>query len=81
MEARDKETGIGLSNEDLIENAGVFIEAGSGTTASSLVYLIYELARHPEIQKRVVEEIRQAFPDPSIFPTYEMANKLVRRVT
>ncbi|PCD26100.1 hypothetical protein BFJ70_g16116 [Fusarium oxysporum] len=76
VEARDKETGTALSTEDLVENAGVFIEAESGTTASSLVYLIYELARRPEMQKRIVEEIRQAFPDPSIFPTYEKANKL-----
>lgn len=80
VEARDKETGTALSTEDLVENAGVFIEAESGTTASSLVYLIYELARRPEMQKRIVEEIRQAFPDPSIFPTYEKANKLVRLV-
>jgi hypothetical protein len=36
--------------------------------------------RRPDMQKRVVEEIRQAVPDPLIFPTYEKANKLVIHV-
>lgn len=77
LEATDEATGTIFSDEELIENAVIFIIAGSGTTASTLLYLIYELGKRPDMQRRLEKEIRDAFPDSSIFPDYEIATKLV----
>ena len=75
--AVDAETGTQLSEEELVENAIIFLTAGSGTTAATTVYLIWECGRNPEVRKRVIEEIRARFPDPSVQPSYEEASKLV----
>lgn len=74
VEARDEETDSGFTEAELIENAVIFIIAGSGTTASTLLYLIYELGKRPELQQRLEDEIRSAFNG---FPDFETATKLV----
>lgn len=76
--ATDVETGNKLSMDELVENAMIFLVAGSGTTAVTTTYFIWELGRRPRIQKKLVEEIRTAFPDPNTSPSYEEACKLVR---
>lgn len=78
VEAKDGETSTAFSDTELIENAVIFITAGSGTSASTLLYLIYEAGKRPEIQRRLEEEIRGAFPDPCVFPVFETATNLVR---
>lgn len=77
LEAKDEETGTMFSDEELIENAVIFIIAGSGTTASTLLYLIYEMGKRPQMQRRLEKEIRDAFPDPAVLPDYDTATKLV----
>lgn len=77
LEAKDEETGTMFSDEELIENAVIFIIAGSGTTASTLLYLIYEMGKRPQMQRRLEKEIRDAFPDPAVLPEYDTATKLV----
>ena len=67
-----------FSDDELIENAVLFIIAGSGTTATTLLYLIYELGKRPELQKRLEQEIRTAFPEQDAFPVFETATQLVR---
>ncbi|KAK5188785.1 hypothetical protein LTR47_011277 [Exophiala xenobiotica] len=76
VEAKDGETGTAFSDEELIENAVLFIIAGSGTTATTLIYLMYEVGKRPEIQARLEEEIRDAFPDDSLFPNFDIASNL-----
>ncbi|KAK5045144.1 hypothetical protein LTR84_009477 [Exophiala bonariae] len=76
LEAKDEETGTTFSDEELIENAVIFILAGSGTTASTLLYLIYELGRRPHMQRRLEKEIRDAFPEPAVFPDFDTATRL-----
>ncbi|KAK5284768.1 hypothetical protein LTR80_011589 [Exophiala xenobiotica] len=49
VEAKYGETGTAFSDEELIENAVLFIIAGSGTTATTLIYLMYEVGKRPEI--------------------------------
>ena len=75
--AIDAETGTKLTQEELVENAIIFLTAGSGTTAATIIYLIWECGRQPEIRRRLIEEIRTAFPDPTKMPSYEAASKLV----
>lgn len=77
--AKDAETGSTLSMPELVEHAIIFLVAGSGTTASAMTYLLWELGRRKEVQERLSTEIRDAFPDPKIMPTYEKASNLVSR--
>ncbi|XP_017108285.1 probable cytochrome P450 317a1 [Drosophila bipectinata] len=55
----DKELKIHLQNE-LAAHAVVFLKAGYEQTANALSYVLYELARHPEQQTRVREEVKKA---------------------
>ena len=78
VEVQDTETGTSLSTEEIVENAIIFLIAGSGTTAVAVTYLIWECGRRPGIMAKLTEEIRGKFPNPDTIPTYEEASKLVR---
>ena len=43
----------GLTMNEIVGNAVVFILAGFQTTADTLLFLFYELAMYPDIQQRV----------------------------
>jgi len=77
VEAEDEETGRKMSDLELMENAIVFLQAGSETSLSALCYLLYEVDRRPAIKDRLVQEIREAFPDTHVFPDFDTADKLV----
>ena len=64
--AVDLETGTRLTQAELVENAIVFLTAGSGTTAATMIYLIWECGRNSAVRKRLIDEIRTAFPDPKV---------------
>jgi cytochrome P450 len=55
--ARDPETGLGFSREELIDQIGVFYLAGHETTASVLTWAFYILSQRPEIVARMRAEI------------------------
>jgi len=46
-----------LSDEEIVANAWVFLLGGFETTANTLTYCCYLLAKHPHIQERVYQEI------------------------
>lgn len=75
--AKDEETNTGFSDAELIENAVIFIVAGSTTSATTVLYLLYETYRRPEVKKRLEEEIRTTFPNINVFPDFDTATKLV----
>jgi cytochrome P450 len=75
--AVDPESGANFRIDELVENAIIFIVAGTGTTAVTTSYFIWECGRAPRVREKLVDEIRTAFPDPDIIPTYEEASKLV----
>ena len=77
IEAEDDETNASFSDAELIENAVLFIFAGSGTTATVLLYLLYELGLRPSLQARLEDEIRSAFPDKNVPPDLDTAANLV----
>ncbi|KAF7531998.1 hypothetical protein G7054_g8360 [Neopestalotiopsis clavispora] len=52
----------GFSDENLVDQAMTFLAAGHETTASSMTWAVYMLARHPEIQARLRAEIREKLP-------------------
>jgi cytochrome P450 len=55
--ARDPETGAPMSEKQLIDNLVTFLVAGHETTAKALTWTLYLLARAPDWQQRVRDEV------------------------
>ncbi|KAH9417630.1 Cytochrome P450 3A4 [Dermatophagoides pteronyssinus] len=47
-----------LNEEEIIAQSMIFLLAGYETTASTLTFCIYELAKHPEVQNKLYDEIK-----------------------
>jgi cytochrome P450 len=56
VEARD-ENGEGFSDEEVRDQAMTLMFAGHDTSTSTLSFLVYELARHPDALARLTEEL------------------------
>ncbi len=54
--ARDPATGRSLSDDEICSELIAFLVAGHDTTATTLVYALWALGRHPEIQGKVAAE-------------------------
>ena len=63
LAARDPETGRGLSDDELRDNVVTFIGAGHETTALTLTFALYLIANAPEVQDRLVKEVRDVCGD------------------
>ncbi|XP_054445811.1 cytochrome P450 3A12-like [Pteronotus mesoamericanus] len=59
-----------LSDLELVAQSVIFIFAGYETTSTSLSFLMYLLATHPDVQQKLQEEIDATFPNKAP-PTYE----------
>jgi cytochrome P450 len=59
MLARDEDTGQALSGVQLRDHVITFIGACHETTAVALTWAFYLLARHPDAERRVREEVEQ----------------------
>ncbi|NGZ08164.1 MAG: cytochrome P450 [Nitrospira sp. LK70] len=57
LQARDEETGVGLTDQELRDEALTIFAAGHGTTANALAWTWYLLATHPEAKARFHEEV------------------------
>ena len=57
LQARDEETGKGLSDQELRDEALTIFAAGHETTANALAWTWYLLATHPEAKARFHEEV------------------------
>ncbi|KAF1764841.1 hypothetical protein GCK72_004791 [Caenorhabditis remanei] len=63
-----------LTFDEIVGQCFVFLAAGFDTTALSLSYATYLLATHPEIQKKLQEEVDRECPDPEI--NFDQLSKL-----
>jgi cytochrome P450 len=61
LDARDPETGDGLSEEELRANIVTLIAAGHETTANALTWSLFLLSRDTDWQERVAAEARRTF--------------------
>lgn len=50
-----------LTNEDIREEVDNFMFAGHDTTTTTIVFLLYNLAKYPEVQAKVFNEIMSVF--------------------
>jgi cytochrome P450 len=57
LQARDEETGVGLTDQELRDEALTIFAAGHETTANALAWTWYLLATHPEAKARFHEEV------------------------
>jgi cytochrome P450 len=63
IEARDPETGRAMTDKEVADNLITFISAGHETTALALTFALYLISLHPEVEARVVAEIREVADD------------------
>jgi len=57
MEARDPDTGITLSDNEICDELVMFMFGGHDTISTTLTYALWALGRHPDIQERVAAEV------------------------
>ncbi|XP_042294121.1 cytochrome P450 3A9-like isoform X2 [Sceloporus undulatus] len=67
-EAKPKTNGMDhtykvLSDEEILAQAVIFIFAGYEATSNAFLYILYELATHPDVQKKLQDEIDAALPN------------------
>ncbi|XP_051017154.1 cytochrome P450 3A2-like [Acomys russatus] len=61
--SQDVDSHKGFSDMEIMAQSIVFIFAGYETTSTTLSFLMYTLATHPEVQKKLQHEIDAAFPN------------------
>ena len=74
--AEDKGEQRRLTNEEILAQCVTFIAAGYETTANALTYTAYLLALNPDIQEKLIGQVKEYFaghPDVSL---YDMAQEL-----
>jgi cytochrome P450 len=52
-----------LSHQEIISDAFIFLFAGFETSASNMSWILYELAKNPDILKKVHEELDRVLPN------------------
>ncbi|MEW5303737.1 MAG: hypothetical protein WDW36_006398 [Sanguina aurantia] len=57
LQSRAEAGGAGLTDAQIIAQSQSFVTAGSETTASALAFAVHLIARHPEVQARLLAEI------------------------
>ncbi|KAI2473921.1 probable cytochrome P450 6a13 isoform X3 [Diabrotica virgifera virgifera] len=64
-----------LTFDQVIAQVGIFFVAGFETSSSTMTFALYELAKHPELQDRLRDEINTALNDKKEL-TYESINEM-----
>lgn len=65
-----------LSVEECAAQVGLFYLAGFDTTASAIAFTIFEIARKPELQKKLQAEIDETLAKHNNEITYQSANEM-----
>ncbi|KXZ54674.1 hypothetical protein GPECTOR_4g740 [Gonium pectorale] len=77
LSARDKATGQGLSDPQLVAQVQIFILAGYETTANALAFAVHCLATHPEAEARLIAEVDSVLGPDRRLPTAADLPRLV----
>ncbi|KAI0690214.1 cytochrome P450 [Cytidiella melzeri] len=57
LTGKDKETGVGMSDESIRNNMLTFLIAGHETTSGMLSFILYYLLKNPEAMRKLREEV------------------------
>ena len=60
-----EEPGSGITDREVAGNVFVMLLAGEDTTANTVAWMIWLLARHPEALAKARDEVRRVCPDPT----------------
>ena len=66
----DPDTGRRMTDGELADNIATFMAAGHETTANGLAWTLHLLSRHPEIEARLVAEVRRVAGDGPVAPEH-----------
>lgn len=77
LNAKDPETGKGLSTPELWGEANVLMIAGSDTTSTTLAATLFYLVRSPETLAKLTKEVRSAFSTVEDIVSGSQLNELV----
>ncbi|XP_075828910.1 cytochrome P450 3A25 [Microtus pennsylvanicus] len=61
--SKGEESQKALSDLEMVAQTVVFIFAGYDATSTSISFIMYELATHPDVQKKLQDEIDRALPN------------------
>jgi len=62
IDAQDRKTGARMTDEEILDELKTLIIAGHETSAGTLNWTWYLLHHHPEVERRLVAEIREKLP-------------------
>lgn len=62
MDARDRKTGEGMTDKELLDEINTLIIAGHETSAGTLNWTWYLLSQHPGVEARLVAELAERTP-------------------
>lgn len=74
MRLQDEESGVEMSDQELLDQIVTLFIAGHDTSSNALSWTFYLLARHPEVAERLVAEVQAVVGEGT--PTYEHLPKL-----
>ncbi|MCG3172442.1 MAG: Pentalenene oxygenase [Myxococcota bacterium] len=82
METRDEETGEGMNDRQLRDEVLTIFLAGHETTATNLGWTFYLLSKHPEVEKRLRQELREVLggrpPTPADLPNLNYLRMVIQ---
>lgn len=85
MSARDAETGAAMTDLQLRDELVTIMGAGMETTSTTLAWLFHELARHPDAEQRLHDEIDAVVGDRPVtfedIPHLEYTSRVIKEVT
>lgn len=77
LEAQEQQIqGKAMSDEEVSAQSVIFMVAGFETTGSTLSYMAYVLATHPEVQEKLLKELDDALETRGDTPLYDFINSL-----
>nr|WSX74978.1 cytochrome P450 [Streptomyces sp. NBC_00899] len=63
VNARDEDTGEGLSDAEIYDQVMTLLIGGTETTGNTMAWVFHVLAEHPEIERRLHAELDEVLPD------------------
>ncbi|XP_030765107.1 cytochrome P450 6k1-like isoform X2 [Sitophilus oryzae] len=77
IDAPDQKSNASITDDEIVAECFLFFAAGYDTSATTLSYAAYELARQPDIQEKIRQEIKKVLEKYNNKMTYDGLGELV----